>query len=125
MVLPYRLGLGGKLGSGQQWVSWIGLRDLVRAMEFCLHCEAIQGPVNFVSPHPVRQAEFAEHLATVLSRRAWLAQPAWLLKLVLGTMADEVLLSSQRVEPKALLSHHFSFEDAWIQPALQKAVYEL
>lgn len=122
LLLPFRLGLGGSLGSGEQWMSWIALEDLVRGIDFALHDESIEGPVNFVSPYPVRQKEFAQTLGKLLHRPTFFRQPAWILKLLFGQMAEELLLSSARVEPSKLLERDFHFHSPHIRDALQKAL---
>jgi uncharacterized protein (TIGR01777 family) len=108
--LLYRLGLGGRLGEGSQWMSWIALDDLVRALSHCIEHRSIEGPVNFVSPHPIRQAEFSKWLAHTLHHPSLLALPAWLLKLLGGEAANEILLSSAYVLPEKLLSSGFRFQ---------------
>ena len=123
LVLPFRLGLGGRLGSGEQWMSWIFLNDLIRAIDCCLQTESMKGPVNVTSPHPVRQKEFAALLAKTLHRPAIFHQPAWLLRMILGEMATEVLLSSTKAVPKKLLEAGFSFQVPEIETALSKACY--
>jgi uncharacterized protein (TIGR01777 family) len=109
MARFFKLGLGGAIGSGRQWMSWIALEDLVRALEFCVEHSGIKGAVNFVSPHPVRQREFASLFAKSLHRPSFFRTPAWLLKLVLGEMARETLLCSQHVLPKKLQKEHFPY----------------
>jgi uncharacterized protein (TIGR01777 family) len=110
MCLFFWLGLGCLLGTGEQWMSWIARSDLVRAIAFCLKTESIKGPVNCVSPNPVRQKEFARSLAKSLARPLFLRIPAWLLRGMLGDMAEGMLLASQRVKPEKLLQHNFSYQ---------------
>lgn len=118
-VLPlFRAGLGGKLGSGQQWMSWISLRDLVRVVLYLLDELSISGPVNVVSPFPVTNAEYTRTLAHVLHRPAIVTAPVFALRLALGQMADEALLSSARVVPGCLAAAGFRFQDAQIDSAL-------
>lgn len=122
MLLPFRMGVGGIVGNGRQYWSWIGLNDLVRALEFCLQTESLRGPVNAVSPETLTNAEFTRCLAGVLHRPAIFPMPAFAAKLALGEMADELLLSSIRVVPDRLLQHEFKFE----QPDLTSCLkYEL
>lgn len=109
LLLPYRLGLGGRLGSGEQIVSWIGIDDAVGALYHVLMEEALSGPVNIVSPSPVPQKVFAETLAKRLHRVAWMPLPKVLLRCVLGELADEVLLASTAVQPKKLLESGYAF----------------
>lgn len=122
MSLPFRLGLGGPLGSGRQGVSWVTRDDAVRALCWLASpATTIEGgPVNVVSPHPVSQADFAESLAMVLRRPALLRAPAWALRMLLGELAEELLLAGQFVVPGALLRAGFRFEDPEIEPALRR-----
>ena len=109
-ILPiFRLGLGGRLGSGHQYWSWITLEDVVAAIEFAISSPALAGPVNLVAPNPVTNAEFTTALARVLRRPAFFPAPAFALRLALGEMADEALLASQRVQPEKLLQAGFQF----------------
>jgi len=100
MMRPFRFGMGGRIGSGQQWVSWITLEDVVAILRLSLENGAVRGPVNVVSPQPVRNAEFTAALAQALHRPALFPAPAFALRLVLGEMADALLMSSQRVVPQ-------------------------
>lgn len=109
MLLPFQLGLGGRLGSGQQWVSWIHRQDLVAAIAFLLGQESLRGPVLAVAPEPVTNREFTRALGRALRRPAVLPVPAFALRLLFGAMADELLLSSQRATPRALLTAGFQF----------------
>ena len=113
MLLPFRLGLGGRLGKGRQWWSWIHVDDIVGTVLRVLHTNTLRGAVNLVSPNPVTNAEFTSALGTTLSRTAILPAPAFALRLALGEMADEVLLASQRVQPAQLLAggYEFSFRE--------------
>ena len=122
LSLPYQLGLGGRLGSGRQWVCWISLRDLVRAMIHIVEQPALSGPINFAAPHPLRQIDFARTLAKALHRPAWCAQPAWLLRILFGQMADELLLASQRVFPIKLLQSGFEFFEIDCSAAIRYAL---
>jgi uncharacterized protein len=109
-TLPlFRLGLGGKLGSGRQWWSWIHVDDIVGAVEYILSNETVYGPVNLVAPNPVTNAEFTAVLGKALSRPVIFPAPAFALHLAMGEMADEVLLGSQRVQPKRLLASGYQF----------------
>jgi uncharacterized protein (TIGR01777 family) len=118
MLPPFRLGLGGKLGNGHQWFSWIDLQDVVGAILFILENESIRGPVNLVSPDPVTNAEFTRTLASVLSRPAIFPMPAFAARLVFGQMADELLLASQRIEPSKLLANGYRFQKPELRLAL-------
>ena len=103
LVPLFKLGIGGKLGSGQQYQSWISLADEVGAIRHLLGAEQVAGPVNLTGPEPVRNAEFSAELGKVLHRPAWLPAPAFGIRLVLGEFADEGALASQRVIPEQLL----------------------
>jgi len=119
MLPPFRMGLGGKIGSGRQWMSWIDLHDEIGAIRHILTNESLRGPVNSVSPHPVSNAEFTKTLASVLSRPAIFPMPAFAARLVFGQMGDELLLESQRVEPAKLLASSFVFQQPDLRGALQ------
>jgi len=122
MMVPYRLGLGGRLGTGQQWMSWIALDDLIRAMAHIIDTDSLNGPINFVSPNPVRQEDFSKTLAELLHRPHFISIPRWLLKLRFGAMADEFLLSSARVHSTKLLASNFIFNYPDLRSALCKAI---
>lgn len=122
MLPVFRMGLGGKLGNGKQWMSWIALPDVVAAVKFILHAPSLAGPVNLVSPHPVTNAEFTQALSRRLRRPALLAVPAFALRLALGQMASEALLASTRVLPGRLLQAGFQFSQPTIDLALRSAL---
>ena len=121
MLPPFRMGVGGNIGSGRQWMSWIDIDDVVAAIQHALKTETLHGPVNVVGPNPVRNAEFTKTLASVLSRPAIFPMPAFAARLVFGQMADELLLASQRVEPAKLLSSGYVF----LKPELRSALENL
>jgi hypothetical protein len=119
-MLPiFRLGAGGRLGSGRQWMSWISLPDLLRAIAHILETETLAGPVNLVAPKPVTNAEFTRSLGRAVHRPAVLPVPAFALRLAIGEMADEALLASARVVPERLLKSGFRFEHPDITTALR------
>src|SRR5580700_2431986 len=99
MLLPFKMGLGGRTGDGRQWMSWIDVQDMVGGIHHILKNELLRGPVNMVAPEPVTNAEFTKTLASVLRRPAIFPMPAFMAKLAFGEMAEDVLLASQRVEP--------------------------
>ncbi|MBS0616029.1 MAG: TIGR01777 family oxidoreductase [Verrucomicrobia bacterium] len=110
-VLPlYRHGFGSRLGNGQQWMSWIALKDAVRAMEFFLLNTQLKGTFNLVAPYPVRNAEFTKILAEHVGKKPFLPIPAFILKLAFGDMARELMLASARVLPHRLEESGFTFE---------------
>jgi uncharacterized protein len=117
MRLPFRLGVGGRIGSGHQWISWIHVDDLCDLILFVLHESTLRGVLNATSPHPVTNAEFTGALAQALNRPALFPIPAFVLKLLLGQMA-EVLLASQRAVPDAALRAGFQFQHPDIAGAL-------
>lgn len=118
MARPIRLGVGGVLGTGKQWVSWISLLDLVRLLEFAVTEPGLQGPINAVAPEPVTNATLTTELAQLLNRSAWLPAPSFALRLALGEFATEVL-SSKRVLPRAALDAGFCFRHATVTEALR------
>jgi uncharacterized protein (TIGR01777 family) len=119
-MLPlFRVGLGGPLGSGRQWMSWIALADLVRAALFLLRNESIAGAVNLTAPNPVSSKQFARALGHKLHRPALLPAPAFALRLALGQMADEALLASARVYPSRLSAAGFPFTYPTLPLALE------
>jgi len=115
----FRWGLGGRLGTGTQYVPWITIDDLVRGIDFCLMHEELRGPVNLCGPEPVTNAEFTKTLGRVLHRPAILPAPAFALRLALGEMADALLLSSLRVVPERLRQSGFQFDYPALEPALR------
>jgi uncharacterized protein (TIGR01777 family) len=118
IVLPFRFFAGGKIGSGQQWMSWISLDDVIEILRLALENGQVRGPINVISPQPVQNAEFTKTLASALRRPALFPAPAFALRLVLGEMADALLLSSQRVLPKKLESLGYRFLHADLKSAL-------
>jgi len=122
MLLPFRLGLGGRIGSGKQWMSWVQLDDLVRILCHMIDDEEMSGPVNAVAPGAVTNAEFTRALGRVLRRPTLFPLPAFMARLVMGKMADELLLSSARVAPAALESAGFKFLHPEIQGGLEASI---
>jgi uncharacterized protein (TIGR01777 family) len=119
MLLPFRLGLGGRIGDGQQWWSWIHIADLVSAVHHVLQNDSLRGPVNMTAPNPVTNAEFTSALAEVLKRPARLPMPAFALRFLFGELADEGLLASARVVPRKLLGGGFQFQCPDLTSALR------
>jgi len=119
MLLPFKLGLGGRTGNGRQWMSWIDVQDMVGAIHLILKNDLLQGPVNMVAPKPVRNAEFARTLASVLSRPAILPMPAFAAKLAFGEMGEELLLGSQKVEPGKLIASGYPFRYRELRASLE------
>jgi uncharacterized protein (TIGR01777 family) len=121
MALPFKLGAGGRLGDGRQWMSWLTLREAVSIIQFALATSGLAGPVNAVTPNPVRNNEFTSVLAKTLRRPALFPAPAFALRLALGEMADALLLGSQKVMPSKLAAAGYSF----LQPDLASALAEV
>jgi uncharacterized protein (TIGR01777 family) len=119
LLLPYKLGLGGRVASGSQWMSWIGLEDWVSAVVFLLAGD-VSGPVNLVAPNPVPNAEFATTLARVLSRPALIPIPEAAIDLLFGEMGRATLLASQRVHPRRLIEGGYEFSYPTLEQALRR-----
>jgi uncharacterized protein (TIGR01777 family) len=118
MLPPFRMGLGGRLGNGRQWWTWVSVRDVVGAIQHVLKNESISGPVNTVAPNPVTNLEFTKILASVLKRPAIFPMPAFAVGLIFGEMGKELFLFSQRVEPAKLVASGYRFQ----HPDLRKAL---
>jgi hypothetical protein len=122
-MLPiFRLGLGGKLGNGRQWISWIGIGDAIAGLLFVLDTPALTGPVNLTAPNPVTNAGFTIALAKQLGRPAFLPVPAFAARLAFGQMAEEALLASARIFPRKLQDAGFGFTRPVIEDALAEAL---
>ena len=120
MKIPFVLGVGGRIGDGSQYMSWISIADLVSSLVFALTRDDLEGPVNCVSPTPVTNAEFSTTLGRVLKRPAVLPVPKLVLRLAVGSeMANEMLIGGARVIPAALRSHGFEWHHATLEPALR------
>lgn len=119
MLLPFKLGAGGVIGSGKQYWSWIGLNDLVRAIAFCVENENIRGPVNAVSPQALNNYDFTKTVGKVLHRPTIVPLPAFVAKIVLGEMAEALLLSSAHVVPEKLQAHGFQFAQPDLKSCLE------
>ena len=119
LITPFRFYLGGHLGNGRQWFSWIHLEDEVAAIKFLLENEHLKGVFNLTAPQPVTMKEFCKILGKVLHRPVWLNVPGFAVRLAFGEMADEMLLSGQRVLPNRLLDTGFDFQYANVEQALR------
>jgi uncharacterized protein (TIGR01777 family) len=119
MLPPFRMGVGGNVGNGRQWFSWVDMQDVIGAIQHILKTDGLQGPVNLASPKPVTNAEFTKTLASMLLRPAILPMPAFAARLVFGQMGDELLLASQRLEPSKLLAGGYVFEKPDLRMALE------
>ena len=122
MLPPFRLGAGGRVGSGRQWMSWIALDDVVGIIKRALADESVEGPVNTVAPNAVRNEEFTKTLGRVLSRPTVFPVPEFAVKLMFGEMGETLLLGSARVEPARLRAHGYSFAFPELEGALRHAL---
>jgi uncharacterized protein (TIGR01777 family) len=122
MLMPFKLGAGGRIGDGRQWMSWIDAQDMVGAIHHILRTDLVQGPVNMVAPKPVTNAEFTRTLAKVLNRPAVLPMPEFAVKLAFGEMGEALLLASQRVEPAQLVTSGYPFRFSELEICLENAV---
>jgi uncharacterized protein (TIGR01777 family) len=125
MLAPFRLGLGGRLGDGSQWLSWVALEDAIGAISLALKNDQMRGPVNVVAPNPVQNSEFTRIVSSLLRRPAFFHVPTFALRVLLGQMADELFLASQRVRPERLLAAGYAFRhenlDSILRAILGKA----
>jgi len=124
MLTPFKMGVGGKIGSGDQYMSWIALEDVIGAIQHLLVHEEVEGAVNVVAPHAVTNAEFTKTLGRVLGRPTLFAVPAFAARLAFGELADAALLVSQRVEPARLLATNYQFRYPELEGALRHALAE-
>jgi uncharacterized protein (TIGR01777 family) len=120
LLTPFKMGMGGKVGSGKQYISWVAIDDVVNAIKLALKDASLRGPLNIVSPNPVTNEVFTKTLGHVLSRPTALAMPAFAVRLAFGEMADEMLLTSQRVLPKKLNDAGYAFQQPELEGALRK-----
>lgn len=119
MLTPFRMGVGGVVGSGDQWMSWISLADLLRVIEFVIHRDDLAGPVNAVAPEPVTNREMTKALGAMLHRPTMVPMPATAVRIGFGQMGEETLLASTRVVPKRLADAGFEFQHPHLADALQ------
>ena len=122
MITPFKLGVGGVVGSGKQWMSWISLDDVVGVINFALENESVRGAVNVVAPNPVTNEKFTKTLGSVLYRPTFLPLPQFAVQMGFGEMGDALLLDSTRVVPKRLLDAGYEFRFTDLKPALEHAV---
>ncbi|RWZ51298.1 TIGR01777 family protein [Halobacillus fulvus] len=118
MILPYKMMIGGNLGSGEQWMSWIHIDDVVGLIQFALQNDSIEGPMNGTAPNPKRNKDFGQTLGNVLNRPHWIPAPAFALKAALGDMST-LLLDGQSVIPKKAVAHGYTFQYPKLEPALE------
>lgn len=124
MLPPFKLGMGGPIGSGRQWMSWISLPDLVAVIEHALGDGALEGPVNAVAPAPVTNRDFSRALGRVLHRPAFAPLPGFAARILFGEMADALLLASTRVVPERLQAAGFRFQHAEVEAALRAVLHK-
>jgi len=122
MLTPFKLGVGGIVGNGRQWWSWIAVQDVVGAIHHTVDSDVLHGPVNLVSPNAATNAGFTKALAGVLHRPAIFPVPAFAAKLAFGEMAQELLLASQHVEPTKLLGSGYGFQNVDLREALARVM---
>ncbi|HEY0659247.1 MAG TPA: TIGR01777 family oxidoreductase, partial [Pyrinomonadaceae bacterium] len=122
MLTPFKFGLGGTIGSGKQWMSWIALEDVVRIVNFALENENLNGAINVVAPNPATNKDFTDALGSVVHRPTFLPLPAFAVNLAFGEMGDALLLDSTRVLPKKLEEAGFKFDFPDLKTALEQAI---
>ena len=122
MLLPFKMGAGGILGDGRQYMSWIGMHDLVKAIEYILETDDLKGPINMTAPNPATNQDFTSALGHVLHRPTIFPAPAFILNIVLGQMAQEMLLEGNRVMPDQLTSKGFKFDYPNLENALKHEI---
>ncbi len=122
MLLPFKLGLGGRQGDGRQWMSWVALPDLLRIIEFALNTDGLSGPINATTPHPVRNQEFVDTLGRVLRRPTLFPIPGWALRLIFGEVAEATMLASAKVTSSRLEAAGFNFENERLEAALRRVL---
>lgn len=120
MLTPFKLGVGGKIGSGKQWMSWIDVQDMAGGILHVVNNDALSGPVNMVAPTPVTNAEFTKTLASVLHRPAIFPVPSFVVKTLFGEMGETILLGSQRVQPSQLLASGYPFRLRTLRESLER-----
>jgi hypothetical protein len=119
LMQPFRFFLGGHIGKGQQWFSWISLEDEVNAVKFLMEKDNLRGFFNLTAPESVRMNDFCKTLSKILKRPSWFAVPGFVLKIIFGEMADEMLLAGQKVLPKRLQQAGFKFKYPDLENALK------
>lgn len=122
MLLPFKIGLGGKIGSGNQSLSWIAIRDVMGAIGYVIDNQSIRGAINLTSPHVTTNAIFAKNLAKILKRPCFFDMPKFVAKILFGKMAEELLLNGQNVYPKKLIESGYNFQVTNIEEAISEAL---
>jgi Predicted nucleoside-diphosphate sugar epimerase len=119
MMTPFKIGMGGKVGSGRQYMSWVAMDDVAGAIYHALVTDSLKGPVNVTAPNPVTNKEFTNTLGEVLNRPAIIPMPAFAARLAFGQMANDLLLASTKVAPKRLSDSGYEFQYPELEPALK------
>ena len=122
MLPVFKWGMGGKMGQGNQWMSWVAIDDLIRIIEFAMHQNELTGPLNAVSPFPVTNRIFTETLGHLLHRPTFMTMPSFAVKLIFGELGTELLLGSERVLPKKLQEAGFAFAFPQLEEALRVVI---
>ena len=122
MLLPYKFYLGGSIGNGKQWVSWIHIKDLAGIFKYVLNNESLTGPVNGTAPNPVKMKDLSKSIGRVMKRPSWFTVPSFAIRLVLGEMAD-MLLNGQKVLPEKVSDSGYRFRFARIEGALKDILH--
>lgn len=118
MLLPYQMHVGGTIGSGEQWLSWVHIDDVARAIYFAIMNESMHGPFNVTAPNAMRMKEFGQTLAKIMGRRHWMPVPSFAMRLALGEQS-KLVLEGQHVLPTVLEKHHFTFKYPYLTQALE------
>lgn len=124
MLLPFKFGVGGRLGSGMQWQSWVALEDAIEIIRMAIADQSLSGAINVTAPDPLRNIDFTRIVAQVLHRPAIFAVPAFAMRIALGEMADALVLASERVVPQRLLKAGYAFKFPEFEPALRAVLNE-
>ena len=122
MLPPFKLGLGGKIGSGEQWMPWIHIKDMVSIIQYCINNPKLEGPINCTAPDPVTNLFFSQSLAAELKRPCFFSMPSVVVKILMGEMGEELLLSGKRVVPQKLMDENFNFAHKDLQLALAQCL---
>lgn len=122
MLLPFKLGLGGRIGNGSQWMSWIHLEDIIGIILYCIDHEEVSGAVNATAPNPVTNIFFTKTLGKVLKRKTLLPMPSIVVKLLMGQMGEELLLTGKKVLPEKITKEGYNFKYTQLEEALLNAV---
>ncbi len=123
MLLPFKLGLGGRIGTGDQWMSWIHIDDLIGIINYCIEHKDLHGPINGTAPNPTSNAEFTKILSKTLKRPAFFHLPSPIIKFLAGEMGEELLLAGKKVVPSKILAAGYNFKYAYLEEALSNILH--